>query len=215
MVSRLGLLVISIGMLLFVYRLIFREEAKLLEARGQSYRRYLAAVPRLVPAWIPRLAAAGAKPDWMDSFRGEIFMVGDHGRDGGVHHHTQSPLFLDGVRRCHGHLFPTILASSPSQIPGLITWSSSAEASLRFILPATWAEQGAIEGSLLTTRALRPGCVRLLLHMFPEFGGVRDLVERFRRPARTVDHNGPITKHSSHERFVDSDALHFGKHDFE
>jgi len=74
--SRSGFLVISIGMAVFVYRLILREETALLQSQGESYQRYLAAVPRLLPALSPRVPAAGAKPNWLDGFTGEIFMWG-------------------------------------------------------------------------------------------------------------------------------------------
>jgi protein-S-isoprenylcysteine O-methyltransferase Ste14 len=74
--SRSGFLVISLGMLLFVYRLILREEASLLRSQGESYQRYLAAVPRLFPSLKPRIPAAGARPNWLDGFTGEIFIWG-------------------------------------------------------------------------------------------------------------------------------------------
>src|ERR1700691_5365187 len=51
--SRSGFLFISIGMWLFVYRLILREETTLLQSQGEAYRRYLAAVPRLLPSVAP------------------------------------------------------------------------------------------------------------------------------------------------------------------
>ncbi|HXO44634.1 MAG TPA: isoprenylcysteine carboxylmethyltransferase family protein [Candidatus Cybelea sp.] len=72
--SRSGFLVISIGMWLFVYRLILREETTLLQSQGDSYRRYLAAVPRLLPSVTPRVPASGAMPNWLDGFTGELFM---------------------------------------------------------------------------------------------------------------------------------------------
>jgi protein-S-isoprenylcysteine O-methyltransferase Ste14 len=74
--SRSGFLVISIGMFLVVYRLILREETTLLASQGESYRRYFAAVPRLVPAFTPRVPASGAKPNWLDGFTGEISIWG-------------------------------------------------------------------------------------------------------------------------------------------
>ncbi|HUL16055.1 MAG TPA: isoprenylcysteine carboxylmethyltransferase family protein [Terriglobales bacterium] len=74
--SRLGFFVLLFGMLLFVYRLIFREEAALLQTQGESYARYLAAVPRLIPSLRPRLPSRGAKPNWLDGFTGESFMWG-------------------------------------------------------------------------------------------------------------------------------------------
>ena len=72
--SRAGFLVMAIGMFLFTYRLILREEATLLQSQGESYRRYFDAVPRLLPSLRPRVPASGAKPDWRDGFGGEIFM---------------------------------------------------------------------------------------------------------------------------------------------
>ncbi len=74
--SRSGFLVISIGMWVLVYRLILREEATLLQSQGESYRRYLAAVPRLLPSLTPRVPASGAKANWLDGFTGELFMWG-------------------------------------------------------------------------------------------------------------------------------------------
>lgn len=73
---RSGFFVISIGTLLFIYRLILREEATLLKSQGESYRRYFAAVPRLIPSLLPRVPSGGAKPNWLDGFTGEIFMWG-------------------------------------------------------------------------------------------------------------------------------------------
>ncbi|HXX46438.1 MAG TPA: isoprenylcysteine carboxylmethyltransferase family protein [Candidatus Acidoferrales bacterium] len=74
--SRSGFFVISIGMFVFVYRLILREETTLLQSQGESYSRYFDAVPRLIPSLRPRVAASGAKPNWLDGFFGEIFMWG-------------------------------------------------------------------------------------------------------------------------------------------
>ena len=74
--SRSGALVMSIGMVFFTYRLILREEMSLLQSQGESYRRYFAAVPRLVPSLLPRIPSAGAKPNWLDGFSGELFMWG-------------------------------------------------------------------------------------------------------------------------------------------
>jgi len=74
--SRSGFLVICLGMLLFVYRLILREETTLLLSQGESYRRYVAAVPRLFPSLRARIPATGATPNWLDGFTGEIFMWG-------------------------------------------------------------------------------------------------------------------------------------------
>jgi protein-S-isoprenylcysteine O-methyltransferase Ste14 len=72
--SRLGFLVIVVGNWLIVYRLILREETTLLQSQGESYRRYLAAVPRLLPSLTPRVPSSGAKPNWRDAFTGEFMM---------------------------------------------------------------------------------------------------------------------------------------------
>jgi hypothetical protein len=74
MVSRFGFVVMVVGMFLFTYRLILREEAGLLTAQGESYRRYLNAVPRLWPSLRPRIPSGSVKPNWCDGFAGEIFM---------------------------------------------------------------------------------------------------------------------------------------------
>ena len=72
--SRLGYLVIVAGMTLFNYRLILREEADLLQSRGETYRRYLEAVPRLFPSLRPRVPAGPGIPNWLDGFASETFI---------------------------------------------------------------------------------------------------------------------------------------------
>jgi protein-S-isoprenylcysteine O-methyltransferase Ste14 len=74
MLSRSGAALIIIGMFLFVLRLILREEAEMRVGQGESYARYLAAVPRLVPSQLARVPAAGSKPNWLDGFLGELMM---------------------------------------------------------------------------------------------------------------------------------------------
>jgi protein-S-isoprenylcysteine O-methyltransferase Ste14 len=74
MTSLSGAAVIIVGMFLFVLRLILREEAEMRVGQGESYERYLAAVPRLVPSLRPRVPAAGSKPNWLDGFLGELMM---------------------------------------------------------------------------------------------------------------------------------------------
>jgi hypothetical protein len=71
--SRLGWLVAVVGTLLFQDRLILREESELLRTQGQSYRAYLAAVPRLFPAIRPRISSSGITPKWGQAFAGETF----------------------------------------------------------------------------------------------------------------------------------------------
>lgn len=72
--SRSGFVMIVAAVTLLQYRLTGREEHALLATQGESYRRYLAAVPRLIPSLRPRVAAGGAAAHWRQAFRGELFM---------------------------------------------------------------------------------------------------------------------------------------------
>ena len=72
--SRIGFAVIVAGVTIFQYRLTRREEQALLATQGGSYRRYLAAVPRLMPCLRPQVAAGGDVPHWGQACRGELFM---------------------------------------------------------------------------------------------------------------------------------------------
>lgn len=74
MASRVGAVVIVLGMMLFSLRLINREEGGLALSQGESYRHYLATVPCLLPSVTPRLPASGAKPHWGQAMAGEMFM---------------------------------------------------------------------------------------------------------------------------------------------
>jgi protein-S-isoprenylcysteine O-methyltransferase Ste14 len=76
MASRLGWFVLFVGMAFFTYRLIFREEAELAASQGESYRAYVAAVPRLWPSWRPRVPSGGMKPRWFQAVVGEFMMWG-------------------------------------------------------------------------------------------------------------------------------------------
>lgn len=71
MASRPGLVFMVVGMVFFNYRLILREEASLIASQGESYARYLAAVPRLLPSLRPCLQSSGAPPRWGQAFLGE------------------------------------------------------------------------------------------------------------------------------------------------
>jgi len=72
--SRLGCVVIVGGLALFFYRLVLREESILVKTQGESYRHFLAAVPRLMPSLTPRVAAGGLIPRWGQAMMGEMFM---------------------------------------------------------------------------------------------------------------------------------------------
>jgi protein-S-isoprenylcysteine O-methyltransferase Ste14 len=76
MASRSGFFVLTIGMTVFCYRLIFREEAELLAAQGESYAQYCRAVPRFWPAVTPRLPASPATVNWGNGFRAEVWCWG-------------------------------------------------------------------------------------------------------------------------------------------
>jgi protein-S-isoprenylcysteine O-methyltransferase Ste14 len=73
MASRTGFFALVIGILVISCRLIFREEAQLLASQGESYRRYLQAVPRLWPSLTARVSPGSAKPRWPQAFFGETF----------------------------------------------------------------------------------------------------------------------------------------------
>jgi protein-S-isoprenylcysteine O-methyltransferase Ste14 len=74
--SRIAVIILVGGMMLFTYRLILREEAGLLESQGESYRRYLRRVPRFAPLLKPGVASAGAQACWIDGLMGEMFIWG-------------------------------------------------------------------------------------------------------------------------------------------
>jgi protein-S-isoprenylcysteine O-methyltransferase Ste14 len=76
MMSRTGLLLAVVLMTVSCYRLIMREEAELLAAKGEQYERYLKAVPRLLPSLGPRVPSAGRKPNWAAGFKVELWYWG-------------------------------------------------------------------------------------------------------------------------------------------
>lgn len=72
--SRSGFCFILGGAIVFYYRLILREEPEMAATQGESYRRFAAAVPRLIPSLTPRLPPSGVPPEWGQAWRGELFM---------------------------------------------------------------------------------------------------------------------------------------------
>src|SRR3954464_15397365 len=76
MASRLGFVVLQVLMLLFCYRLIFREEAELRAAQGEQYDAFKKAVPRLCPALMPGIPAAGGRANWAAGFKAEGWVWG-------------------------------------------------------------------------------------------------------------------------------------------
>lgn len=71
MASRSGFVVLVIAMLLYSFRLIFREEDALKAQQGEPYLAYLAAVPRFWPSLTPRVPSGDATPHWDQAFLGE------------------------------------------------------------------------------------------------------------------------------------------------
>ena len=69
--SRTGAVVLILGNLFIVLRLIGREEAALTHEQGESYRAFVAAVPRLRPSVSARLPKGGLTPRWGQAFLGE------------------------------------------------------------------------------------------------------------------------------------------------
>jgi len=71
--SRVGWILLTVGIFVFCYRLILREEDGLLETQGESYRKYLKAVPRFWPSLTPRLLPGPGTPRWGQAVAGEMF----------------------------------------------------------------------------------------------------------------------------------------------
>lgn len=69
----IGSPLILIGIPVFCYRLIGREEAALESQQGDSYRAFMRAVPRLWPSVRARIPAGGGKPDWINGLASEAF----------------------------------------------------------------------------------------------------------------------------------------------
>jgi protein-S-isoprenylcysteine O-methyltransferase Ste14 len=72
MASRSGWIFLTMGMWLFLYRLIFREEYGLLQSQGESYCEYLRKVPRFWPGLSPRVPSSGLQPRWGQAIAGEM-----------------------------------------------------------------------------------------------------------------------------------------------
>jgi protein-S-isoprenylcysteine O-methyltransferase Ste14 len=76
MMSRSGLAVCVAAMIVFCYRLIFREEAELSASQGESYDAYRRLVPRLWPALRPRIPSTARPPAWSAGFQAESWYWG-------------------------------------------------------------------------------------------------------------------------------------------
>jgi protein-S-isoprenylcysteine O-methyltransferase Ste14 len=69
----IGCAVMIIGMTVFCYRLIGREEAALEAEQGDRYRAFMRAVPRLWPSLRARIPGSGGTPDWINGLSAEAF----------------------------------------------------------------------------------------------------------------------------------------------
>src|SRR5262249_13837790 len=76
MMSRVGFATVIVAMIVFSYRLIFREEAELEAGQGEQYELYRKAVPRLWPSLWPRIPSAGSRPRWAEGFAAESYYWG-------------------------------------------------------------------------------------------------------------------------------------------
>lgn len=72
----LAALVVVVLITVFQFRLILREEPFLTAQHGETYLRYKAAVPRLVPSLRPGVPASGAQAAWGQAVLGEIYFLG-------------------------------------------------------------------------------------------------------------------------------------------
>jgi len=73
MAQRSGAVAMVVLMIAFNYRLILREEAGLLESQGESYARFLQAVPRLWPRLRPGVPVGDAVPEWGQGIAAEMW----------------------------------------------------------------------------------------------------------------------------------------------
>ena len=71
-----GAIFTVVGIIVFQVRLILAEEDFLRAKLGEPYVAYCAKVPRLLPAPGPRVAASGARAQWMRAVVAEVFMWG-------------------------------------------------------------------------------------------------------------------------------------------
>jgi protein-S-isoprenylcysteine O-methyltransferase Ste14 len=76
MMSRAGFALAVVAMTGFCYRLIFREESELRASQGESYEKYLKAVPRLWPSPWPRVPSSGRAAHWSAGFKAESWYWG-------------------------------------------------------------------------------------------------------------------------------------------
>jgi protein-S-isoprenylcysteine O-methyltransferase Ste14 len=71
-----GAIFTLVGIALFQFRIILREEDFLTAKLGAPYTAYCAQVPRLLPTLRPQVPRAGVRPQWVRAAVAEIFMWG-------------------------------------------------------------------------------------------------------------------------------------------
>ncbi len=69
-----GAILIVAGVTVFNLRLIGREESALAQTQGGSFLAFKEAVPRLLPAWTPRLPASNRTGRWRQAWMSESFI---------------------------------------------------------------------------------------------------------------------------------------------
>jgi protein-S-isoprenylcysteine O-methyltransferase Ste14 len=76
MMSRVGFFMVVMAMVVFCYRLIFREEQELQASHCEGYAAYCRAVPRLWASLWPKIPGSGRAAQWKDGFKAESWYWG-------------------------------------------------------------------------------------------------------------------------------------------
>lgn len=82
---------------LFQLRLIGGEEAFLMQKLGDPYLAYCARVPRIFPAFAPRVVDSSAQPVWAKAFLSEIYMWGVAVTYIGFGHRYNASILIQGI----------------------------------------------------------------------------------------------------------------------
>jgi len=68
-----GSVIILVGIPLFCYRLIGREETSLAAEQGERFRAYMRSVPRMLPSLSARIPSGGRRADWKNGISAEAY----------------------------------------------------------------------------------------------------------------------------------------------
>jgi protein-S-isoprenylcysteine O-methyltransferase Ste14 len=74
LLNRLGVAIVVVGGLAFLYRVTLREEAELAAAYGEGLERYRERVPRFFPALVARWPRGTAAADWVGGWVGGAYL---------------------------------------------------------------------------------------------------------------------------------------------